>query len=208
MGAAARVGHHGSRRPAVRLGPRLDPAERPPGERPRREVLRDWVAERDGATPTRSSRPAPTRDYRLAAAGADGDRLLTFPSALRNPASREQHGLLRGCFPAAARRRAHARPSSCCRSGTPMPGGHVGPVPAAGDERHDRAAPEPAVSRSADAARAAPRRLHRQRERRADGAGVPPGGARRAARDRLAGRRRVTSASASSARASARACRS
>ena len=44
------------------------------------------------------------------------------------------------------------------------------------------------VSRRAHAARAHPRRLHRQRQRRPDGAGLPPGGARRAARDRLAAR--------------------
>ena len=61
-------------------------------------------------------------------------------------------------------------------------------VPAAQSLRHLRAAPEPSVSRRADAARAHARRLHRQRQRRPDGAGVPPGGARRAARHRLAAR--------------------
>ena len=42
--------------------------------------------------------------------------------------------------------------------------------------------PQPALSRRPDAARAHARRLHRQRERRADAAGLPPGRARRAAR--------------------------
>ena len=86
----------------------------------------------------------------------------------RDAASREQHRLRAGYFRARRNGRTRARPCSCCRSGTPMPGGHVGPVPAARDERHDGAAPQPAVSRSAHAARTAPRRLHRQRERRAD----------------------------------------
>ena len=80
-------------------------------------------------------------------------------------------------------------------------------VPAARVERDERAASEPALSRSAHAARASPRRLHRQRQRRADGAGVPAGGARRAARDRVARERRATIASAFSARASDRASR-
>ncbi len=60
-------------------------------------------------------------------------------------------------------------------------------VQAPGMERHERAAPQPAVSRSAHAARAASRRLHRLGERCADGAGLPAGGARRAARNRVAG---------------------
>ena len=45
----------------------------------------------------------------------------------------------------------------------------------------------PALSRRPQAGGTAPRRLHRQRQHRPDGAGVPAGGARRAARDRLAG---------------------
>src|SRR6266850_5199767 len=60
-------------------------------------------------------------------------------------------------------------------------------VQAPGMERHERAAPQPAVSRPAHAARAASRRLHRLGERFADGAGLPAGGARRAARNRVAG---------------------
>src|SRR5436853_643484 len=47
-------------------------------------------------------------------------------------------------------------------------------------------ASEPAVSRLADAAGTGPRRLHRQRQCRADGADLQAGGARRAARDRVA----------------------
>ena len=60
------------------------------------------------------------------------------------------------------------------------------PVAAAGEIRRLGAAPQPAVSRLAHAARAHARRLHRQLERRAHGAGVPAGRARYAARDSVA----------------------
>ena len=106
---------------------------------------------------------------------ADGD-LLTFPSALDDAAPREQHGLLPVFSDARDRReRASATASRATRAAVlvlPQWNSDAGrprrSVQAAGVERHERAAPEPAVSRPAHAARAAPRRLHRQRERRAD----------------------------------------
>ena len=100
-----------------------------------------------------------------------------------------------------------ARAWSCCRNGTPTPA-----VTSAcrGCSRgsgisalrlslpyHDRRMP-PELH---------PRRLHRQRQRRAHGAGLPPGGARRAAGDRGGCAIRATSASACSAPAWARASR-
>ena len=60
-------------------------------------------------------------------------------------------------------------------------------VAAARPIRRLGAATQPALSRRAHAARADARRLHRQLEHRADGAGLPPGGARRAARGGVAG---------------------
>ena len=46
-----------------------------------------WPTGCRGSCPTRtsSSRPAPTTAYTLAASGPEGDRLLTFPSALQTP---------------------------------------------------------------------------------------------------------------------------
>ena len=64
-------------------------------------------------------------------------------------------------------------------------------VPAAQSLRHLGLPPQSSLSRRPHAARAHARRLHRQRERRPDGAGVPPGRPRRAARHRLAGRARL-----------------
>ena len=111
--------------------------------------------------------------------------LLTFPTALPTPhpanntvslplvrSARGRGRAARGGPRAAAVERGRRRPRRV--------------VPAAQLERPERAAPQPAVSRSAHAARAPSRRLHRQRERRADGAGVPAGRARRAARHRVA----------------------
>ena len=115
------VGHHRSRRPPVRLGPRLDSG-------------RTATAPRRGAAPTASAAgcrdvmadtdafftPPPTRDYTLSSAAHDGERLLTFPSAFADAASREQHRVTAATFRSARRREARrARRSSCCRSGTP-----------------------------------------------------------------------------------------
>ena len=80
-------------------------------------------------------------------------------------------------------------------------------VPAAEQVRHQRAAAQPALSRRADAARAPPRRLHRQLERRPHRAGLPPGRARCPPRDCVAGDAGIRRRSAFSARASDRASR-
>ena len=104
---------------------------------------------------------------------------------VHDAASREQHGVL----PAgdAFAEAAHARGGAGAAAMERRLGRTRRPVPAAGDERDDGAAPQPAVSRSADAAGTAARRLHRQLQRRAHGPGLPAGGARRPPGDRLAG---------------------
>ena len=155
------------------------------------DVLRDWVSHVMADTDAFFT-PPPTTDYRLEP-GADGSGNLTFPSALVTPhpdnntvrcryfparnAFERGHGL--SPSKTARRRARHAamerRPWRPCRV-----------VPAARVERDERPAAQPAVSRPADAARTSPRRLHRQRERRADGPGLPPGGPRREAGDCLA----------------------
>ncbi len=55
------------------------PAAAPPGE-----VLSDWVSGIMSDT-DQFFAPGTTSDYRLAAAGPEGDRLLTYPSALETP---------------------------------------------------------------------------------------------------------------------------
>ena len=179
------------------------------GHRPRAPhrltILDDWVSHVMADTDAFFT-PAPTADYTLERAGGGRRASADVSERARHAASREQHRLLPPVSGPrswrAERRRAAGSPRR--RAGAAAvelrPGRSRRAVPAAGDERHERAAPQPAVSRSADAAGAAPRRLHRQRQRRADGAGVPPGGARRAAGDRLAGAARASIASAFSAR--------
>ena len=140
--------------------------------------------------------------------GADGDSAstLTFPSAFATPHPENNTVYVRlfpGAAPAERDRGRGARAAAVERRRRRTRRA----VPAAGVERHERAAAQPAVPRPADAARTPPRRLHRQLERRAHAAGVPAGGARRATRDRVARARRATSASGSSAPASARASR-
>ena len=155
------------------------------------DVIGDWVSHVMADTDAFFT-PAPTTDYTLTPA-ADGDR-ADVSQRVRHAARGEQHGVL----PVLSGGR---RPPYEPRVGRPSGAARRGPraaamelrrrrprraVPAAREERHERAASQPAVSRSAHAARTAARRLHRQRQHRADGAGVPPGGARRAARDRVA----------------------
>ena len=166
------------------------PANGLPPTAPPERILSDWVAHVMADTDAFFT-PAPTNDYRLTDAGPDGDRPLTFPSALDNAAAREQHRLLPCLSDRGRGATRRARPSLGAAAVELGSRRARGPVPAPGDERHDRAASEPAVSRSADAAGAAARRLHRQLERRAHRAGVPAGRARRATGDRLARRRRL-----------------
>ena len=136
--------------------------------------------------------PPPTHDYALGPASADGERLLTFPSAFNTPHDDEQHRLratvsaTRAAVrqgPARSSARAPAMEFRCRRTRRA--------VEAARAARHDRAASQPSLSRSADAARARARRLHRERECRANGAGLSSGGARCASRHCLACGRRV-----------------
>ena len=138
---------------------------------------------------------AADRSTTRSAPADDGDRLLTFPSAFITPHP-ENNTCTAGSSRAAPQRSRAAvlvLPQWNSDAGRPRR-----PVPDPRVERHERAAPQPAVSRSADAARAPARRLHRQLQRRADRAGVPPGGARRAARDCSGWRRKDTNGSASS----------
>ena len=124
----------------------------------------------------------------------------------RHAASREQSSSARATFPIAPPR-GRRRAVVVLPQWNADAEGHVGLCRLLNRFGISRAAPEPSVSRRADAARAHARRLHRQLEHRTDGAGLPAGGARRAARDRVAARARATSRSASSARAWARAWR-
>ena len=142
--------------------------------------------------------PPPTRDYTLSDPSQDGERRLTFPTRCHT-ASREQHGVVPLVSKPPRRQGAPRAAVLVLPQWNSDANGHVGLVPAAHLERPQRAAPQPAVSRSAHAARTPSRRLHRQRQRRADGAGVPAGRARCAARHRVACGCRATSASASSA---------
>ena len=140
----------------------------------------------------RSLLPLRHTTTRLGPASADGERLLTFPICVQHAARDEQHRLRRlfppGGKPSDQDRRAAVLVLPQWNSDA---GGHVGLSQAARAERHDGAASQPALSRSADAARAPARRLHRERECRANGAGLPSGGARCPSRDCLACRRRV-----------------
>src|ERR1700680_2389986 len=140
------------------------------------EVLGTWVAHVMADTDAFFT-PEPTSDYALGRSTPDADRLLTFPSALATP-HRENNTVHCRLFPAGK--------DGGRRAGERGPGWSRGPLRGACEERDDRAASQPAVSRSADASGAAPCRLHRERERRAHGTGVPPGGARRAARHPVA----------------------
>ena len=188
LGAAARVGHEGSRRPAVRMGARLDSAERPPATaRAGATSSSDWVAQVMADTDAFFT-PAPTTDYTLERAGA-----RRRPHAdVSERASRRRIARTTRCtarlLRAAARHGAQRRAAVLVLpQWNADPGGHVGLCRLLAMNGMTRAAPQPAVSRSAHAAGAAARRLHRQRQRRAHGAGLPAGGPRRAAGDRLAG---------------------
>ena len=175
------------------------------------DLVGDWVSGVMADTDAFFT-PEPTTDYTLRPA-PDGD-VLTFPSALDTPQPSNNTVYCR-YFPARGRsrgRNCRGRPSAVrdARGRSRASAmelrrrGTCRAVPAARVERHERAATQPAVSRSAHAARTASRRLHRQRQHRAHAAGVPAGGARRAAGDRVAARRRATIASAFSAPASDR----
>ena len=102
-------------------------------------------------------------------------------------ASREQHRpralLSRRLAEAAAGARC-----SCCRSGTPTPRGTSGCAGCSTASACRRCASACPITTTRMPPELTPRRLHRQRQRRPDGAGLPAGGARRAARDRLAAR--------------------
>ena len=168
----------------------------PPGD-PRR-ALQDWGE----ATVARSDEfyaVTPADDY-----VADG-RHAHVHERDRDAASREQHRS-RALLPRSLAARPEARGA---RDGAVelRRRGARRAVPAAQPVRHLGAAPEPSLSRRAHAARAHARRLHRQRQRRPDGAGLPAGGARRAARHRLAARAGLRIDRRSSAPASAPAWR-
>ncbi len=79
-------------------------------------VLSDWVAGVMADT-DRFFTPPPINDYTLGAEKEGGERALTFPSALTTPHPDNNVVLTR----AVPRARTGARPSWCCRSGTPTP---------------------------------------------------------------------------------------
>ena len=122
------------------------------------------------------------------AAELDARGTLRFESAIRTPHA-ENNVVHARYFPTAGRRPARGGRGPAAmelRRRRPRR-----PEPVAGAVRHERAAPQPALSRRADAARARARRLHRQRQRRTHAAGVPPGGARCAPRGDVARRARL-----------------
>ena len=132
--------------------------------------------------------PPPTDGYELTAPSGDGDQILTFPSAFTTPQP-ENNTVYCRYFPAAWTGAGATRAAVLVLpQWNSDPGGHVGLcrlLAMSGMTAlrlslpyHDRRMPP----------ELAPRRLHRQRQRRAHRAGVPPGGARCAARDRLARR--------------------
>ena len=139
--------------------------------------------------------PADVADYDFTArAGRPAEtgrsRDAAFPERARHAASGEQHrrrALVSGRGRAAARRAQGPRPGRRRDAAVELRRARAHrAVAAAGALRRLGAAPQPALPRCAHAARADARRLHRQLEHRADGAGVPPGGARRAARGGVA----------------------
>ena len=203
LGTPARVGRHQSHRPAVRVGPRL--------ARARGSDARS--APRNASSALGAASRWPTRDRFFAAPPLDR-RLRTptatcsrLPSAHRRRRDAVNNTVVVRMFPAQARNGGRPRRAVVVLpQWNSDPEGHVGlcqllarfgvtALRLSLPYHDERRPPELAA-----------RRLHRQRERRPDAAGEPAGGARRAARGRLAARR-ATSASASSARASARACR-
>ena len=199
LGAAAGVGRHRSRRAAVRMGPRLArPAASAPVADPA-AWLEDW-ARRAVGRQRRFYDAAAVRRLRARRRSAD------VHERDHDAASREQHRP-RALLPRDRSPRGRRRAVLVLPQWNSDAEGHVGLCRLLNRFGISRAAAELAVSRRAHAARAPARRLHRQRERRPDRAGLPAGGARRAAGDRVARARRATSRSASSARASARACR-
>ena len=115
LGAPARLSHDRSRRASVRLGARLDSA--PTGTVGASRTggsLAHWVDGRDGRHRRLLHAGADDRLRRSAPPSADGDRLLTFPSALTDAARGEQHGL-HAAVPGARERR--DRPASRGRPG-------------------------------------------------------------------------------------------
>src|SRR5688500_1607351 len=111
-------------------GPSFRPGE---PEKPA-EVIPDWVSHVMADTDA-SYTPPPTRDYNLSGPSAEGDRLLTFPSALETP-HRENNTVYCRLFP--GRNRDSAAIAARAGSGRTRaavivlpqwnadPGGHVG----------------------------------------------------------------------------------
>ena len=182
MGEAPRRRRHRSGRAAVRMGHGL--ARR--RDRRGRPTRTGSSAGRRRCSPRAiaSLRSKPCTRVRA------GRRSADVPERGAHAAPREQHRRAPDSF-RASRRKDAAAPWWCCRSGTPTPEGHVGLCQLLNRFGLSRAAAHAAVSRRAPARGAPARRLHRQRQHRPDGAGVPPGGARCAACDRLAGARGV-----------------
>ena len=187
----------GSRRAPVRLGPRLDLVATVTIDALPEERVAAWVD--GGHAATRQAFFDDAADVRLRlhrrasptcrASGEAGT--LRFPSALVTPHP-ENNTVVGRWFPAEGRVAASARARAAGRAVVVLPqwnsdarGSHRAGA-AARALRRVGAAPQPALSRRAHAARADARRLHRQLEHRAHGAGVPAGGARCAARGGLA----------------------
>ena len=111
---------------AERPGPAaLDVAGGRHGRAAAPEVLHSWVAEVMADTDAFYA-PGPTTAYRVSSPLAEGERLVTFPSALDTPHA-ENNTVFCRCFPA---RRARSRRSRAAVLVLPQwnadPGGHVG----------------------------------------------------------------------------------
>ena len=144
----------------------------------------------------------PTQDYQFEDAPAVVQRqgeagTLRFPSALVTPHAVNNTVYARW-FPARRNGRSAPCDRPASREADPAAGRarHVtverrprrtrGPGPSARSLRHIRPSDEPSVPRPADARRTDTGRLHREFQHRANRSGVSTGGARCAARDRLA----------------------
>ena len=191
LGTPARGRDVRSRRPAVRLGTRLDSAKRPPAGSRRRHAREPVGGRRHGG------------HQWVLHAGTDNPLHQAIRSVWR-------HGSVSERAQDTARREQHRALQVFSRSidaqERPVPLGRHRPsaverrrrwtrrpLSPAGVERVERASAEPALPRPAHAARTSSRRLHRQRQHRAYAAGMPSGRARRAAGSGVARERRVRS---------------
>ncbi len=140
-------------------------------------------------------------DYTFIANAEGATGALSFPSALTTPHPENNVVYARYFGAPTTAKTARGRRAAAMerRRGRPCRA-----LPPAQSIRNQRAAPHAAVSRRAQAGRAEPCRLHRERKHRPDAAGMPPGGDGRPAICQRGCDNRDTSGSGYWARASAR----